>query len=192
MLWYIWAAPWSPLFGKERMATVESYLIAEEETHTEPKNAYYRLLEKEQVVKRILEEFGLDPEKGHIINGHVPVHQIEGENPLKCDGRVIVIDGGFSKAYRKVTGIAGYTLIYISYGLSLTAHEPFTTAREAVAKENDIVSNRVAVRYTSRRMLVGDTDNGKKLQERIIELRRLLEAYRRGLIKERKIDSSFL
>ena len=134
----------------------------------------------------MLEEFGLDPEKGHIINGHVPVHQLEGENPVKCNGKVIVIDGGFSEAYRNVTGIAGYTLVYSSYGLSLTAHEPFTSAEDAVATERDIVSNRVAVHYTTRRALVGDTDNGKALKERIQELKQLLEAYRKGIIKEKK------
>lgn len=134
----------------------------------------------------MLEEFGLDPEEGHIINGHVPVHQSDGENPVKCDGKVIVIDGGFSKAYRKVTGIAGYTLIYNSYGLVLTAHEPFTSTEVAVSEERDIVSNRVAVRYTSKRCLVGDTDNGKALKERIGELTQLLDAYRQGVIKEKK------
>ena len=186
MLWYIWAAPNSPLFGKDKMATFERYLIEEKESHKEKKNAYYRLLENEEVVDSLLREFGLDPEKGHIINGHVPVHQSEGESPVKCNGKVIVIDGGFSKAYQKVTGIAGYTLIYNSYGLILSAHEPFTSAEEAVAKESDIVSNRVAVRYTSRRQLVGDTDSGKALKERIGELSQLLEAYRDGTIKEKK------
>ncbi|MBQ1311276.1 MAG: fructose-1,6-bisphosphatase [Blautia sp.] len=186
MLWYIWAAPNSPLFGKDKMATFERYLIEEKESHKEKKNAYYRLLENEEVVDSLLREFGLDPEKGHIINGHVPVHQSEGESPVKCNGKVIVIDGGFSKAYQKVTGIAGYTLIYNSYGLILSAHEPFTSTEEAVAKESDIVSNRVAVRYTSRRQLVGDTDSGKALKERIGELSQLLEAYRDGTIKEKK------
>ena len=104
------------------MTTFERYFIADKETHKEKKNAYYHLWEKEEVVNRMLEEFGLDPEEGHIINGHVPVHQLEGENPVKCDGKVIVIDGGFCEAYRNVTGIAGYTLVYSSYGLSLTAH----------------------------------------------------------------------
>lgn len=186
ILWYIWAGPNSPLFGKDKMSTFERYLIADEETHKEKKNAYYRLLEREDVVIAMLEEFGLDPREGHIINGHVPVHQSDGESPVKCNGKVIVIDGGFSKAYRKVTGIAGYTLIYNSYGLSLSAHEPFTSAEAAVLQENDIVSNKVAVSSTSRRRLVGDTDTGAALKERIAELRRLLEAYRQGMIKEKK------
>lgn len=134
----------------------------------------------------MLREFGLDPAEGHIINGHVPVHQSEGESPVKCNGKVIVIDGGFCKAYRKVTGIAGYTLIYNSYGLTLSAHEPFTSKTDAVAKETDIVSNRVAVRYMARRQLVGDTDTGHALKERIQELMQLLDAYRKGIIKEKK------
>ena len=116
----------------------------------------------------------------------MPVHQSDGESPVKCNGKVIVIDGGFSRAYQKVTGIAGYTLTYNSYGLVLSAHEPFTSAEKAVEQEKDIVSNRVAVRYTSQRRLVGDTDTGKALKERIHELKQLLEAYRKGLIKEKK------
>ena len=186
ILWYIWAGPNSPLYGKDKMTTFERYFIADKETHKEKKNAYYHLWEKEEVVNRMLEEFGLDPDEGHIINGHVPVHQLEGENPVKCDGKVIVIDGGFCEAYRNVTGIAGYTLVYSSYGLSLTAHEPFTSAEDAVETERDIVSNRVAVRYNPRRALVGDTDNGKALKERIQELKQLLDAYRKGVIKEKK------
>ena len=186
IMWYIWAAPNSPLFGKSKMSTFERYFIEDPSTHEEKKNAYYRLWENEEVVDNMLREFGLDPEKGHIINGHVPVHQSEGESPVKCNGKVIVIDGGFSKAYRKVTGIAGYTLIYNSYGLNLTAHEPFTSKADAVAKETDIVSNRVAVSYMSRRQLVGDTDTGHALKERIQELIQLLGAYRKGTIKEKK------
>ena len=134
----------------------------------------------------LLQEFDLSQEHGHIINGHVPVHQGEGESPVKCNGKVIVIDGGFCKAYQKVTGIAGYTLIYNSYGLILSAHEPFTSKEDAVSKESDIVSNRVSVHYTSKRRLVGDTDTGKALRERIEELMQLLDAYRKGYIKEKK------
>ena len=168
------------------MTTFERYFIEDKETHAEKKRAYYQLLEKEEVVDAMLLEFGLNPEKGHIINGHVPVHQSEGENPVKCNGKIIVIDGGFSKAYRKVTGIAGYTLVYSSYGLFLSAHEPFTSAEDAVLRETDIVSNQVAVHYTHRRRLVGDTDNGMALKERITELTQLLDAYRKGVIKEKK------
>ena len=186
ILWYIWAGPDSPLFGKDKMATFERYLIKEKETHKENKNAYYRLQDSREVAEGILKEFGLDPEEGHIINGHVPVHQSEGENPVKCGGKLIVIDGGFSRAYRKVTGIAGYTLIYNSYGLVLTAHEPFTSAEEAVRNERDIFSHRTTVWEARRRKLVGDTDTGTALKERIEELKILLDAYRTGLIKEKK------
>lgn len=186
IMWYIWAGPDSPLFGKDKMTTFERYFIEDKETHVEKKRAYYQLLEKEEIVDTMLREFGLNPDKGHIINGHVPVHQSEGENPVKCNGKIIVIDGGFSKAYRKVTGIAGYTLVYSSYGLFLSAHEPFTSAEDAVLRETDIVSNQVAVHYTHRRRLVGDTDNGMALKERITELTQLLDAYRKGVIKEKK------
>ena len=186
IMWYIWAAPNSPLFGKDKMTTFERYFIKDKETHKETKNAYYHLLENENVVDDLLREFELDPEKGHIINGHVPVHQSEGESPVKCNGKVLVIDGGFSRPYQKVTGIAGYTLVYNSYGLILSAHEPFTSAEEAVAQEQDIVSNRVAVHYNNKRTLVGDTDTGTALKERISELIQLLEAYRKGIIKEKK------
>lgn len=180
------ASPSSPLFGKDKMTTFERYFIADKETHKETKGAYYHLLENEKVVDGMIREFGLDPETGHIINGHVPVHQGDGESPVKCNGKVIVIDGGFCKAYQKVTGIAGYTLIYNSYGLVLTAHEPFTSKEQAISKESDIVSNRVSVHYTSKRRLVGDTDTGRALKERIGELRQLLDAYRKGIIKEKK------
>ena len=186
ILWFIWASPSSPLFGKDKMTTFERYFIADKETHKETKGAYYRLLENENVVDTLLEEFGLSPKSGHIINGHVPVHQGEGESPVKCNGKVIVIDGGFCKAYQKVTGIAGYTLIYNSYGLILSAHEPFASKEQAVSQESDIVSNRVSVHYTAKRRLVGDTDTGRALKERIGELRQLLDAYRKGIIKEKK------
>ncbi len=186
ILWYIWASPNSPLFGKDKMTTFERYFIEDKETHTEKKGSYYRLLEKEEVVDRMLREFGLDPSESHIINGHVPVHQSEGESPVKCGGKIIVIDGGLCTAYQKVTGIAGYTLIYNSYGLFLAAHEPFTSAEEAVSKGNDIVSSQMAVYYSSKRRLVGDTDNGRALRERIQELSSLLDAYRKGTIKETK------
>lgn len=186
ILWYIWASPNSPLFGKDKMTTFERYFIEDKETHTEKKGSYYRLLEKEEVVDRMLREFDLDPSESHIINGHVPVHQSEGESPVKCGGKIIVIDGGLCTAYQKVTGIAGYTLIYNSYGLFLAAHEPFTSAEEAVSKGNDIVSSQMAVYYSSKRRLVGDTDNGRALRERIQELSSLLDAYRKGTIKETK------
>ena len=184
--WFIWTGPNCPLFGKDRMTTFERYFIEDKQTHVEKKNPYYRYLEDEKVVNQILAEFGLNGERSHIVNGHVPVHQQDGESPVKCGGKVLLIDGGFSRAYQKVTGIAGYTLIYNSYGLLLSAHEPFQSAEAAVRDENDIVSRQVAVRRTQRRQLVGDTDNGEALKERIQELKQLLKAYRDGLIIEKK------
>lgn len=133
----------------------------------------------------ILAEFGLHGDGSHIINGHVPVHQSTGESPVKGGGKVLVIDGGFSRAYHKETGIAGYTLIYNSYGMMLTAHEPFESAEAAVLKEQDIVSRQVAVEYSMKRQLVGDTDNGKQIRKRIAELKELIQAYRTAQIKER-------
>lgn len=184
ILWYIWINPCSPLFGKDKMATFERYFLAEPETHVEVKNPYYRLQNDEKVVDKILAEFGLG-EDAIIVNGHVPVLQKTGESPVKCGGKVLVIDGGFSKAYQKKTGIAGYTLIYNSYGMMLVAHEPFCSTEEAIANETDIHSNRIMVKMAPRRMLVGDTDTGAALKERIGELTQLLEAYRSGLIIEK-------
>ena len=184
ILWYLWNGPDSPLFGRDKMTTFERYFIEDKETHKEGKNPYYTFIENEEVANRILREFGLD-ETGHIINGHVPVHQSEGENPLKCGGKVIMIDGGYSKAYHELTGIAGYTLTYNSYGLTLTAHEPFESAEYVFQNDKDIVSNQVAVQQTATRMLVGDTDSGKRLRENIAELKELIKAYRQGTISEK-------
>ena len=183
-LWYLWTAPNSPLYGRDKMTTFERYFLAEKETWTEVKNAYYRLIEKEETADRILQEFGLAGENVHIINGHVPVHQSAGESPVKCGGKVLIIDGGFCRAYHKETGIAGYTLIYNSYGLSLTAHEPFESTEKAIQEEKDIVSRQEAVRYNMKRQLVGDTDQGRQIRQRIRELKELIEAYRTAQLKE--------
>ncbi len=185
MMWYIWLSEGSPLFGKDKMATFERYFLKEKETHKETKNPYYTLLEEEDVVNNILKEFGLDTEGTHIINGHVPVKTKNGENPIKCGGKVFVIDGGFSKAYQNETGIAGYTLIYNSHGLILAAHEPFESTEAAIEKESDIHSNSVMVKRASERKRVGDTDVGKDMKEQIKDLKMLLEAYRSGRIAER-------
>ncbi|WP_346705786.1 fructose-1,6-bisphosphatase [Merdimonas faecis] len=185
LMWYIWLGEGSPLFGKDKMATFERYFLAEKETHKEKKNPYYSMLENEEVVDRILAEFGLPPEGTHIINGHVPVKSKNGENPIKCGGKVLVIDGGFSKAYQKETGIAGYTLIYNSYGLILAAHEPFESTESAIEKESDIHSDSIIVKRVVQRKLVGDTDIGRELKEQIADLEMLLEAYRSGRITER-------
>ncbi len=185
IMWFIWCSPKSPLFGKDKMATLESYLIADKRTHEEHKNPYYQRLEDPGIADRILKEFGLSGEDAHIINGHVPVHLKEGESPVKCGGKVLVIDGGFSKPYQKVTGIAGYTLIYNSYGLFLAAHEPFVTTEQAILQEADIISSREVVYLAPSRRLVKDTDEGKDIIRRIGELKQLLAAYHSGWIKER-------
>lgn len=187
MMWYIWLNENSPLFGKDKMATFERYFLADKETHKEKKNAYYSLLENEAVVDRILQEFGLSPEDSHIVNGHVPVKSKNGENPIKCGGKVLVIDGGFSRAYQKETGIAGYTLIYNSYGLILAALEPFESAEAAIEKGIDIHSESIIVERVFNRKLVRDTDTGKALKEKIDDLEQLLEAYHTGLLVERYV-----
>ena len=184
ILWYIWNGPGSPVFGKDKMTTFERYLVAEKETHKEKKNSYYRLLEQEEVVNRILDDFGLDKSNAHIINGHVPVEQIHGESPIKCGGKLLVIDGGFSKAYHKKTGNAGYTLVCNSRGMRLVAHKPFESTREAIVNETDIVSEAIVVEKFPYRKLVNDTDIGTALRERIYYLEQLLEAFEEGKIAE--------
>lgn len=185
LMWYIWQGQDSPLFGKDKMATFERYFLKEKETHVEKKNPYYRYLEDPQVVTGILKEFGLEGEESHIINGHVPVRLKDGESPVKCGGKVLVIDGGFSKAYQKETGIAGYTLIYNSYGLILAAHEPFESTESAIEKETDIHSDSIVVKKTLQRKKVGDTDTGTELKEQIRDLEELLSAYRSGRLTEK-------
>ncbi|MCM1100812.1 MAG: fructose-1,6-bisphosphatase [Clostridium sp.] len=184
IIWYIWTGAGSPVYGKEKMATFERYFIEDPKTHEERKNSYYRLYEQEEVVGRILEEFGLDPEGAHIVNGHVPVEQIHGESPIKCGGKLLVIDGGFSKAYQKKTGIAGYTLVCNSHGLRLVAHEPFESMEAAIVNESDIISDTIEVETFRSRKRVADTDVGADLRENIRYLEELLEAYREGLIME--------
>lgn len=185
MMWYIWLHENSPLFGKNKMATFERYFLSDKSAHKEQKNPYYFLLENEEVADRILTEFGLSPETAHIINGHVPVKQKDGENPVKCGGKIMVIDGGFSKAYQKETGIAGYTLIYNSYGLLLVAHNPFESAQAAIENESDIHSEIRVVKRVVKRRLVGDTDVGKELKGQIADLEQLLSAYRSGCLSEK-------
>ena len=186
IMWYIWLHPDSPLFGKDKMATFERYFLQDAETHIEKKNPYYSLLENEKGINQILEEFGLDPAVSHIVNGHVPVKRKDGENPVKCGGKVLVIDGGFSKAYQKETGIAGYTLIFNSYGLLLVAHEPFESTESAIAKEKDIHSETMIVKRVRERLLVGDTDIGEELKRQVKDLERLLVAYRNGELREKR------
>lgn len=187
ILWFIWKNANSPMFGKSKMTTFERYFIADKETHKEPKNPYYRLLEQEEIVNKILEEFGLSQqEDAHIINGHVPVETKRGESPVKCGGKLLIIDGGFSKAYQSKTGIAGYTLIYNSYGLLLAAHEPFESVEKAVQDGSDIHSHMMLVHHSNRRITVSDTDIGEEIRENIEDLEKLLRAYREGTIVERQ------
>lgn len=185
IIYYIWTSPDSPLYGRSKMATFERYFLEDKKMHHESKNAYYRLLDKTETAERILKEFGLEGEWVHIINGHVPVERVAGESPVKCNGKLIQIDGGFSKTYRRRTGIAGYTLTYNSYGLTLSAHDPFDFSDRAVKDELDIISHQEAVEYRDKRILVGDTDYGKRMMIRIDELKELIQAYQSGEIAER-------
>ncbi|MBQ1172093.1 MAG: fructose-1,6-bisphosphatase [Lachnospiraceae bacterium] len=187
IIWYIWAGPKSPVFGKDKMATFERYFLDDKETHKEKKNAYYRLYDREDILNKILVEFGLSTEKSHIINGHVPVEQKNGESPVKCGGKLLVIDGGFSKAYQSKTGIAGYTLVANSYGMRLVSHEPFESAEAAIKNESDIFSDSIIVETTPVRQRVADTDIGNELKVQIHQLEELLEAYREGVIVEKDV-----
>ena len=186
-MWFLWCAPQSPLFGKEKMATFERYFIADKATHAEKRNPYYDLRDDETTARKILAEFGVDPDEGRIINGHVPVKVAKGEKPIKAGGKMIVIDGGFSRAYQKQTGIAGYTLISNSRGLLLAAHQPFESTQKAVSEELDIDSEMEVIHSHPFRMRVRDTDRGREIQAQIDELQALLHAYREGLIKEHSV-----
>ena len=187
-MWFLWCAPQSPLFGKEKMATFERYFLADKATHAEKRNPYYNLRDTEDAARKILKEFGLNPDTARIVNGHVPVKVTKGERPIKANGRLIVIDGGFSRAYQKQTGIAGYTLISNSRGLLLAAHQPFESTQKAVSEELDIDTETEIIHTYPRRMRVRDTDRGLVIQELIDELKDLLHAYREGLIKEHSLQ----
>ena len=182
---YLWCGKDSPLFDKSKMATFERYFLNDKETFKEEKGNYYKLRDDETVCDRILDAFGVKGENRHIINGHVPVHASSGENPIKANGKLMVIDGGFSEAYHKETGIAGYTLVYHSRGFQLVQHEPFTSARDAIEKCTDIKSTTQIVEMSAHRMLVADTDMGEELRSQIVDLKELLYAYRHGIIKEK-------
>ncbi|MCR5391176.1 MAG: fructose-1,6-bisphosphatase [Lachnospiraceae bacterium] len=186
MLWYTWCHENSPVFGKNKMATFERYFVEDKETHKEKKNPYYTWYDKDETVTMILNEFGLSSSESHIINGHVPVEAKKGELPVKCGGRLIVIDGGFSKAYQPKTGIAGYTLTYNSYGFLLAAHEPFESVEKAVETGSDIHSDTVLVQHVEKRKMVADTDIGNEIKERISQLEQLLAAYRAGVLVEKE------
>ncbi len=185
MIWYIWEGPNSPVFGKDKMATFERYFIEEKETHTETKNSYYKLLDNEEIINKILSEFRLDSKHSHIVNGHVPVELKKGESPIKCGGKLLIIDGGFSKAYQGKTGIAGYTLVANSHGMRLVAHEPFESVESAILHETDIFSDSVILETSNSRISVADTDGGAEIKETIHQLEVLLQAYRDGTIIEK-------
>ena len=186
-MWYLWCGKKSPLFGKNRMATFERYLIGDPSTWEEQKDPYYRMLHQESTAVSILKEFGLPPENSHIVNGHVPVKLCKGESPIKAGGKLFVIDGGLSRAYQSVTGIAGYTLIDKSIGLFLACHEPFESVATAIENEVDIHSSHEIIERAKKRKLVADTDDGIEIKERINDLRALLQAFRSGSIKEHHV-----
>lgn len=183
LFFYLWQGEFSPLFGKRDMTTFERYFIEDKATHEEVKNAYYKLRENEEFCVKLLKEFGLTKD-GHIINGHTPVKETKGEDPIKANGRTIVIDGGMSRAYHKTTGHGGYTLTYNSYGLQIMSHDIFQSKKKALKDETDIVSTRRVVDKLIRKK-VADTDNGAKIKKQIDLLKLLLDEYRKGTIVER-------
>ena len=185
-LWYLWCGPDSPLFDKSKMATFERAFIADAETHKEEKGAYYALRTEEEICDKILDEFDVEGEHRHIINGHVPVRSVKGENPIKANGKMLVIDGGFSRPYHSQTGIAGYTLVYHSRGFQLVQHEPFESRAKAIEEGLDIKSTLIMVELSAHRQMVKDTDQGAELRSQIKELEKLLYAYRNGSIKEKE------
>ena len=185
--WYLWCGPDSPLFDKSRMSTFERYFLTDKELQHEEKGYYYKMREDATVCDNILDSFDVHGKNRHIINGHVPVHASEGENPIKASGKLMVIDGGFAKSYHDTTGIAGYTLVFHSRGFQLIQHEPFESISEAVKNETDIKSSTQIVQLTGDRIMVRDTDKGEEVQKQIKELKELLYAYRHGYINEKKV-----
>lgn len=184
-MWYLWCGPNSPLFGKDAMKTFERYFTSDKILHKENKNPYYSFCEDINFINKIFKEFNLNPEISHIINGHVPVKEKKGESPIKAQGKLIVIDGGFSKAYQSETGLAGYTLIYNSYGMKLVSHEPFQNVKNAIENCIDIHSSTRIVKRVLQRKRVKDTDIGTKIEMQINDLYDLLNAYKQGFIKEK-------
>ncbi len=184
VMWYCWTGPGSPVYGKDKFTVFETYFVEDKEARTEVKNAYYKFQENKKVVESILEEFGLDKETGHIVNGHVPVVTKKGESPIKCGGKLLIIDGGFAKAYHAKTGIAGYTLVNNSWELRLVSHEEFESKEAAIVKESDIFSDSITVEKYPVRKRVADTDAGKEIEKLIADIEKLLQAYRDGVIAE--------
>lgn len=182
-LWYLWCGKNSPIFCKDKMKTFERYYLSEKETWEEIKNPFYNFENDERISEKVLKEFGIDPQIGHIICGHIPVKFKAGESPIKANGKLFIIDGGLSKSYQKTTGIAGYTLRYSSYGLTLVAHEPFTSRENAIVDETDLHSEIQIVEKVERKR-IKDTDKGKELMLQISDLEKLLEAYKNGTLAE--------
>jgi len=183
-LWFLWAGRNSPIFGRDRMTTFERRFIADESAWAEPKNAYYTLYNDPAVCERILKEFGLEGPHCHIINGHVPVKTKKGESPIKGGGKLIVIDGGFCKAYQPTSGIAGYTLIYNSHSFRIVAHQPFCGREKAIRDDSSISSTTEVFEHLETRQKIQSTDIGREIEERITDLRALLDAFRDGAVKE--------
>jgi fructose-1,6-bisphosphatase-3 len=183
-LWWLWAGRNSPIFGRDRMTTLERRFIADESTWTEPKNPYYTYYQDPEVCDMLLKEFGLEGPHCHIINGHVPVKAKKGESPIKGNGKLIVIDGGFCKAYQPTSGIAGYTLIFNSYNIRIVSHQPFVGRQEALFNNYDITNDSMIFERMDSRMKISETDNGRILQAQVDDLRRLLLAYRTGAVTE--------
>ncbi|MBO7268802.1 MAG: fructose-bisphosphatase class III, partial [Bacteroidales bacterium] len=182
-IWYLWCGPVSPPFDKNRMATFERYFLSDKEIQKEHKGWYNVLKNNKEICEKILKEFGVEGEPSHIINGHIPVKTSKGESPIKAGGKLLMIDGGYSKAYQQETGIAGYTLIYNSYGLRLVQHESFESTQKAIEEGKDIISETKVVEFLDKRKLVRDTDMGKQLKLQIDDLKQLLVAFRKGLIR---------
>ena len=183
-MWYLWCGPLSPLFNKDKMTTFERYFTPFEELEKEQKGAYYTLANNRETCEFILQEFGLNPEVSKIINGHIPVHTLRGESPMRADGLRLVIDGGFSKPYQAKTGIAGYTLIYNSHRMELVAHSPFQGREESARTGADIQNTTLLLDFSDRRLHVKDTNRGKALAAQVEDLQKLLYAYQHGILKE--------
>lgn len=184
IMWYLWISPNSPFFGKEKMATFESYFVKDKETHKEAKNPYYYHMENEKIGEKVLKEFGIEESDSHIINGHIPVKAKDGESPIRANGKLLIIDGGFAKSFREKTGNAGYILTYNSHGLLLSQNKPFESVEKAISEEKDIISELIVRKTEQTRKRVADTDIGKKLKKEIRDLYELLKCYETGELKQ--------
>ena len=185
-MWYLWCGSKSPLFGKDKMATFERYFIADKKTHKETSDPYFTLAYTREYSDRVLEEFGITDPEAVIVNGHIPVKIKKGESPIKVPGRLVIIDGGMSKAYQSVTGIAGYTLVSNSHEMYLSEHEPFCSVGETVQNNRDMQSQMIRFKTYPERVTIADTDDGREIAGRIADLEMLLDAYRSGAVKQEK------